>query len=115
MRVLALVLGLSIIGCAAHKHEADEPPRRATPKAGVEVSPDVYPQLPFGPDGFTQARTAYELGRYGEAIGYFKGAYLLKPDPAFLFNIAQLYRHDGKCRAATVSYTHLTLPTILRV
>lgn len=50
----------------------------------------------------TQARALYEVGtknyrvgNYREALEAFKKAYLVKRDPAFLFNLGQCYRQLG--------------------
>lgn len=50
----------------------------------------------------TQARALYEVGtknyrvgNYREALEAFKQAYLVKRDPAFLFNLGQCYRQLG--------------------
>jgi hypothetical protein len=38
----------------------------------------------------------YEIREYEKALTEFKEAYVVKPDPAFLFNIGQCYRKLGK-------------------
>ena len=46
----------------------------------------------------------YAVGEYAKAVEEFKSAYLLKPDPAFLYNIAQSQRMLGELEAAVGSY-----------
>jgi tetratricopeptide (TPR) repeat protein len=41
---------------------------------------------------FERGQTHYNLGRFDEAIAEFERAYEMKPDPIFLFNIAQAHR-----------------------
>lgn len=41
---------------------------------------------------FEEGRRAFDLGEWQRAITAYKGAYNLKPDAAFLYNIAQAYR-----------------------
>ncbi len=49
----------------------------------------------------------YNLNEWDEAIGEFKAAYKLFPDPVNLFNIAQAYRLKGKnCTAAAQFYAN---------
>jgi tetratricopeptide (TPR) repeat protein len=46
----------------------------------------------------------YNLSEYKEALSDFKDAYRLRPDPAFLFNIAQCLRQLGDFSGAANSY-----------
>lgn len=46
---------------------------------------------------FIEAQTAYQQGKYREAIDLFKKAYDLVRDPVYLFNIAQSYRRIADC------------------
>jgi tetratricopeptide (TPR) repeat protein len=46
---------------------------------------------------FVDAQTAYQQGKYREAIDLFKKAYDLVRDPVYLFNIAQSYRKIADC------------------
>jgi len=41
---------------------------------------------------FQEGQRLYDLQRHSEALKKFEEAYLAKPDPAFLFNIAQCHR-----------------------
>lgn len=42
-----------------------------------------------------QGDAYYKLEKYANAIGEYEQAYLSKPDPSFLFNIAQCHRLSG--------------------
>src|SRR5262245_34621773 len=41
---------------------------------------------------YEEGNTAYSLGDFAHAVEEYKAAYKAKPDPAFLYNIAQAYR-----------------------
>lgn len=43
-----------------------------------------------------QGDAYYKLEKYGNAIGEYEQAYLSKPDPSFLYNIAQCHRLMGQ-------------------
>ena len=43
-------------------------------------------------DAFEEGAASFRLGQYQAAIGAWQRAYELRPDPVFLFNIAQAYR-----------------------
>lgn len=45
---------------------------------------------------YEKATGAYALGRYADAAAEFEAAFVLKPDPAILYNAAQAYRLAGK-------------------
>jgi tetratricopeptide (TPR) repeat protein len=45
---------------------------------------------------YEKATGAYALGRYADAATEFEAAFVLKPDPAILYNAAQAYRLAGK-------------------
>lgn len=49
---------------------------------------------------YEQAVGHYNLDEYAPALAEFREAYRLKPDPSFLFNIAQCYRKLGDREAA---------------
>ncbi len=53
---------------------------------------------------YQRASNAYDLGHFSEAAKEFEAAYQLKNDPAFLFNIGQAYRFDGKNQQALLAY-----------
>lgn len=48
-------------------------------------------------DSFEEGVASFRLGKYQAAVGAWERAYKLRPDPVFLFNIAQAYRlaEDG--------------------
>jgi len=54
---------------------------------------------------YQAGKTAYNIHDWDEAIGEFKAAYKVVPDPVFLFNIAQAYRLKGDCKTAAEFYT----------
>lgn len=51
-----------------------------------------------------QAQTAYDLGRFEEALEAYAAAYESKPMPAFLFNIAQCHKELGRYERAIFFY-----------
>lgn len=53
---------------------------------------------------YESATRHYNLAEYDAALRDFKEAYRLKPDPAFLFNIAQCYRQLGDPTNAATFY-----------
>jgi hypothetical protein len=48
--------------------------------------------------------TAYDLGKFDDAVQSFQKAYELKPQPAYLYNIAQAYRQKGDAAKAVFFY-----------
>lgn len=55
-------------------------------------------------DEFNKGNTAYNLGKWDEAIDHFTKAYEALPQPEFLYNIAQAHRQAGNCKQATYFY-----------
>jgi tetratricopeptide (TPR) repeat protein len=53
---------------------------------------------------FERGRTYFEVDEYRKAIEEFKAAHIQRPDPAFLYNIAECYRRAGEPREALVFY-----------
>jgi len=53
---------------------------------------------------FEKGRTYFEVDEYRKAIEEFKAAHVEKADPAFLYNIAECYRHLGEVHEALVFY-----------
>ena len=53
---------------------------------------------------FAKATTAYNLGRFDEAVELFSKAYESWPQPEFLYNIAQSYRLAKNCKPALHFY-----------
>jgi len=74
--VAVLCSGLSFPALAA-------PEAKATAKAHYEA-----------------ATRLYDVHEYGEALKEYKAGYLAKPDPSFLFNIAQCYKRLGQAEQA---------------
>ncbi len=53
---------------------------------------------------FERGKTSFEVGEYKKALEEFKAAHVQRPDPAFLYNIAECYRRAGEPRDALVFY-----------
>jgi tetratricopeptide (TPR) repeat protein len=60
-------------------------PRRATADPRTEKAREHY----------LQGDAYYKLDKYREALGEYEQAYIAKPDPSFLYNIAQCHRLMG--------------------
>jgi tetratricopeptide (TPR) repeat protein len=53
---------------------------------------------------FDRGRALFEVDEYRKAIGEFKAAHIEKPDPAFLYNIAECHRRLGELPEALQFY-----------
>src|SRR5688572_14143335 len=53
---------------------------------------------------FERGKTFFDVNDYKKAIEEFKAAHIQRPDPAFLYNIAECYRRAGEPRDALVFY-----------
>jgi tetratricopeptide (TPR) repeat protein len=53
---------------------------------------------------FDKGRTFFEVDEYRKAIAEFKAAHIEKPDPAFLYNLAECYRRLGEVPEALQFY-----------
>jgi hypothetical protein len=53
---------------------------------------------------FDRGRAFFEVSEYRNAIAEFKAAHVEKPDPAFLYNIAECYRRLGESAEALQFY-----------
>ncbi|MCC6993639.1 MAG: hypothetical protein IT370_03315 [Deltaproteobacteria bacterium] len=53
---------------------------------------------------YEEATKAYNLGKFDKAIEAYERAYDLKPDPVFLFNIAQSHRLNNNFKQALFFY-----------
>ena len=53
---------------------------------------------------FDKGRSYFEVDQYDKAIEEFKAAHVERPDPAFLYNIAECYRRKNEPRDAIVYY-----------
>src|SRR5690349_18139441 len=119
MRSVVLVL-LACLGCSGPAPKRAEtvrredepfegPPQYDAPRPDAAV---VYPRLPDAPPStaetpaaaYAEGEQAYALGRYAQAISAFKRGWELKPDPVFLYNIAQAYRLADDLREAVFFY-----------
>jgi tetratricopeptide (TPR) repeat protein len=72
----------------------------AVPAAGA--APD--PRTESAREHSRQGDAYYKLEKYPNAIGEYEQAYLAKPDPSFLFNIAQCHRLMGQGAEAIKFY-----------
>ena len=80
------------------------------PNARAAASDDT-PQAPLGSVPaesarvlFDEARSAYEQGRYADALTLLEQAQARDPRPLFLFDIAQALRKLGRCSEARRMY-----------
>jgi tetratricopeptide (TPR) repeat protein len=87
-RALLVVAAL----CLASPAHADDPP--SGPSAEEQKSLQHY----------QKGVTAYDLGKFDEAVQQFQRAYEVKPTPAYLYNIAQAHRQKGDARKALFFY-----------
>jgi tetratricopeptide (TPR) repeat protein len=53
---------------------------------------------------FEDGSKAFNLGEFKHAVEEYKAAYNIRPDPVFLYNIAQAYRLDGNLQQALFFY-----------
>jgi hypothetical protein len=53
---------------------------------------------------FDKGRSYFEVDQYDKAIEEFKAAHVERPDPAFLYDIAECYRRKNEPRDALVYY-----------
>ena len=53
---------------------------------------------------YSKGARLYDVGEYRQALEEFKAAHLNKPDPAFLYNIAQCHRQLGDFEQAMTLY-----------
>src|SRR6476659_322561 len=59
-------------------------------------------------DWYKEGETQYNLGNFDKAADAFKQGFALETNdskkPAYLYNVAQAYRQDNKCRDASFFY-----------
>ena len=60
---------------------------------------------------FDRGRTFFDVEQYRKAIAEFKAAHIEKPDPAFLYNIAECHRRLGEGPDALVFYRRFLATT----
>jgi len=53
---------------------------------------------------FDRGRTFFDVDEYRKAIAEFKAAHIEKPDPAFLYNVAECHRRLGEVSDALLFY-----------
>jgi tetratricopeptide (TPR) repeat protein len=75
------------------------PARAAGGASGTEAA-----RLREAREHYEQAVAHYNLDEFAPALAEFREAYRLKPDPSFLFNIAQCHRKLGETDAALDFY-----------
>jgi hypothetical protein len=68
------------------------------------ASPAVHADAARARAHFELARRYFQVDEYRKAIEEFKAAHVEEPDPAFLYNIAECYRHLGESKDALVFY-----------
>ena len=86
MRALITVVALAL-ACAPALGGGDDPAKLARARALYE-----------------EGMKHYDLGRFSEAMEEFQQGYMNKPDPAFLFNVAQCRRQLGQWKEAAYAY-----------
>jgi tetratricopeptide (TPR) repeat protein len=86
--LLPLLLALCSVSLAADK------PKERAGDPSAERAKALY----------TEGMTHYNLGEYQPALESFQAAYRQRPDPAFLFNIAQCYRGMARYEDAAKFY-----------
>lgn len=64
----------------------------------------AQPAVKVAEEQFNRGNTAYNLGRFDEAVEHFTKAYEAWPQPEFLYNIAQSYRLARNCKQALHFY-----------
>jgi hypothetical protein len=72
--------------------------------AYADPAPPAAQQVAAAQDLFARATTAYNLGRFDEAVTLFSKAYEAWPQPEFLYNIAQSHRLARNCKQALHFY-----------
>jgi iron complex outermembrane receptor protein len=70
----------------------------ATPVRGDESTTEQARQH------YVTGTQQYDLGHWDDAIREFEKAYELRPDPSFLYNLAQAYRRKGDAKRALDLY-----------
>jgi hypothetical protein len=60
---------------------------------------------------FKEGTKLYNLGRFGQALDKFQEAYLVRPDPVFLFNLGQCHRMMGHLKEEVYSYRRYLVET----
>lgn len=70
----------------------------------ITLCPLAHADVETAKKAYAKAITAYNLQSFADALELFRRAYQEKPDPSFLFNIAQCQRQLGQYDAAAKSY-----------
>jgi tetratricopeptide (TPR) repeat protein len=74
------------------------------PSIANAQSPPPAQDLASARAHFERGQRLFKVSRYREALEEFKEAYLIKPDPSFLYNIAQCHRLLGERADAIMFY-----------
>lgn len=80
-----VLLAAALAGLSAHVAVA----RAAPPRIAPELRPQLQAHL-------AQAKVAYNLGKFDEALRAYEAAYRLVPLPSLLFNIGQCHRQSQR-------------------
>jgi tetratricopeptide (TPR) repeat protein len=92
-RWIGLVLFASVAGRASLALAAEKPEKLADKKSNVEAR-----------RAYDDGTKFYNLGDFDRAISNYRKAFEIKPEPVFLYNIAQAYRLKGDLRQAVFFY-----------
>ncbi|MEW5740531.1 MAG: tetratricopeptide repeat protein [Myxococcota bacterium] len=94
-RIEALSLGLAMLLVPTHVAQAAG--KKAPAKKSSAKKPDAKAAAQAG-------KTAYELGRFEEALAHYEEAWRLKQAPGLLFNLGQCHRQLGHSEQALHYY-----------
>ncbi len=73
------------------------------PPASVETKPS--PEIAaISKEHYNQGTRHFQLGHYQDALAEYEAGYMMVPDPAFLYNIAQCHRKMGHDKEAIGFY-----------
>jgi len=118
-KLTSVTLAALLVGTTVAHAQAPAPAPAPTPAPapapvpGPTAQPAPPPQTPQTPDEkkaaakalYEQGLSAYNLGKFDEAIKAFSDAYALSQAPGLLFNIAQSHRLAKDYERATYFYT----------
>ena len=77
------------------------PPRRPAPP-GHDTSAQTDKKA--AKELYEKGKVQYDLGRFEQAVEFFKQGYEKHPDPNFLYSIAQAYRQLSDCKSSIFFY-----------
>jgi hypothetical protein len=70
----------------------------------VAIAAKEDPNAKIAREAFSEGQVAFNLGQWDKAIEAWQKGYKAKPDPVFLYNIAQAYRKKGEFEQAVFFY-----------